>query len=148
MKRLLVCLLLVGVVGCGNRALSEQEAIALLDLTVTETDSAGKAASVFKHSNDDDFRLDPTTALVKLERFSVSGRCLTATHLRPLNELPELKVLSLDGTHVGDAGLVHLKGMTKLKHLQFGLTQVTDAGETELKKALPNCAIYGGGIFR
>ena len=51
--------------------------------------------------------------------------------------------VNLSHTQVTDAGLVHLAGLTNLEVLYLYGTQVTDAGLDELRKALPNCKIYG-----
>ena len=58
-------------------------------------------------------------------------------------KLQQLTTLGLDNTQITDAGLKELAEVHKLKYLVLIKTKVTKEGVAELKKALPNCKIYG-----
>ena len=54
-----------------------------------------------------------------------------------------LKQLILRNTQITDVGLKEVAKLQSLEKLFLERTQITDAGVAELKKALPNCGIYG-----
>ena len=91
MKRLLVCLLLVGVVGCGD--------------PVAELE--GKGARFTKTE-----RGEVVGADFLFTKITDEG-------LVHLKSLPNLQKLIVAGTKITDAGLVHLREIAKLKHLSL-----------------------------
>ena len=58
-------------------------------------------------------------------------------------DLEKVTSLDLEYTQITDAGLKDVTKLQKLGALFLYRTQVTEAGVAELKKALPNLAIYG-----
>lgn len=113
MKRMLVCLLLVGVVGCGE-SLSKQERIVELKklgvhfLVPNEEGEPTQFAAAFNEEIDD-------------------------AKLAYLEDMHHLEHILLQATDVSDAGLVHLKGLTSLKTLWLNETRITDVGLVHLK---------------
>lgn len=80
--------------------------------------------------------------LSNLVSLDLADTQITDSGLVHLAGLTKLTHLSLDSTQVTDAGLAHLTGLTKLEQLDLNNTRVTDAGVSELKRTLPNVAIY------
>jgi hypothetical protein len=68
---------------------------------------------------------------------------LTDRWLVDLRGLKNLQALDLAGRQITDAGLKELAGLKSLQVLFLLDTNVTDAGVEELRKALPNCDIFG-----
>jgi len=169
MKRLLICLLLVGVVGCGKSEQTqeqssgeteqapkqpsketEQKAIAALERidpsARIERDDAGNVVSLrFSIGLGSKFRvtdadLEHLKGLASVKKLSLPYQ-ITDTGLVHLKGLTKLEDLRLFFTKISDAGLEHLKSLTKLEKLDLEVTQVTDAGIAGLQKVLPNCEI-------
>ena len=143
MKRLLVCLLLVGVVGCGEKEQDEVSA-ALNTLgfargqekdgrlfSLTFVCKKGNAEAAFEHIN----------RITSLRELNLTASEITDADLVHVAGLTRIKVLHLWGVKITDAALVHLKGLTTLETLGLVGTQVTDAGVAELQKALSDCLI-------
>ena len=88
----------------------------------------------------DEEKLIADPIVEKAIRFKLVGnveRKLTEADLEKIIEL------SLESTKITDAGLKDVAKLQKLRVLYLKGTQITDAGVAELKKALPNCKIYG-----
>ena len=134
MKRLLGLLLVMGMVGCGqkeNAGNAVDPGIGADEQLVT--DSSGEKSDPSKPNmkvatSTPTETVDPVAALEKL------GAQVTLRNGYVLS-------VNLGGTQFTDAGLVHLKGLTKLEYLSLNKTKVTDAGIAELKQALPICRI-------
>ena len=126
MKRLLVCLLLIGIAGCGGGSSPAQTADAD-PVAALEKDGA-------KIKRNDQGEV----VEVSLELTKITDAGLV--HLKGLTELQSLSMGGY-GSKITDAGLVHLKGLTKLQVLRLAGTKITDAGVAELQQALPNCEI-------
>ena len=58
-------------------------------------------------------------------------------------DLAKVTRLGLWSTKITDEGLKEVVKLQKLDTLRLYGTQITDVGLAELKKALPNCEIYG-----
>jgi internalin A len=121
MKRLLICLLLVGVLGCGKEEHTETEATALFYLQDLGAKFAKAKGSVFS--------------------LSLVDSPVTDADLVHLKALAKLRILRLENVQVTDAGLANLEGLTNLEALLLYNTQVTDQAATNLQKSLPNCRI-------
>ena len=150
MKRLLVCLLLVGVVGCGgadtetevdrppdhDQLLDEDPIVALnLFSSEIEFDDENEITVIrFRNSWITDAGLVHLKGLTKLKVLQLSGtQGITGPGLVHLKGLPNLKELMLNGTRITDAGLVHLKGLTNLETLILANTRVTGSGLVHLR---------------
>jgi len=155
MKKTLVILLLLLVVGCGSdaqKALKENtaaqnantEAINLQDLTNESSGDNEKTLPETDHpaetkSDPIDYghalaRLMDTAEVNRDDNgdiwgmgFWMNGKIRDAD-LVHFKRLPKLKTLGFEKTKVTDAGLVHLMKMTNLRVLYLQDTQVTDAG--------------------
>ena len=132
MKRLLVCLLLVGVVGCGK---SEQVAHQPSGETLQneQQQSEARRQQAEKKEALRQKMLAEQEAIAALREFGgafgtdedgnvgeidLSGTEITDAALVHLKELKKLESLRLNDTKITDAGLVHLKGLTKLGYLK------------------------------
>jgi hypothetical protein len=76
------------------------------------------------------------------------GQCpnITDESLRYLAELTSLTHLDVSNcNNVSDTGMAHLAKLKSLRQLHVGGTKVTRQGGLQLKKALPDCRIYGAG---
>ena len=58
-------------------------------------------------------------------------------------KLQNLRVLKLEFIKITDACLKEVAKLQNLEVLALAFTKITDAGVAELKKALPNCEIFG-----
>ena len=58
-------------------------------------------------------------------------------------DLAKVTYLNFTRTKITDEGLKELVKLQELVELYFFYTKVTKAGAAELKKALPNCRIFG-----
>ena len=67
----------------------------------------------------------------------IEGLSTKTTSLQNLEELDLLR------TKITNKGVTELARLKKLRLLRLSHTQVTKAGVAELKKALPNCFIFG-----
>jgi hypothetical protein len=145
LKTAWVLLLVLGMVGCGEKPTSvvDPEPVAEAAEQSPSGPDVGRDAAIAKIKkmggkvSYDEESPDRTILTVDLR-----GKRVTDAGLEHLKGMTSLKLLLLDGTKVTDAGLEHLKGLTNLKELSLGNTQVTEGGVNELKKALPNCEIY------
>ena len=68
---------------------------------------------------------------------------ITDEGLKGLAKLQNIEKLFLWNTQITDEGLKEVAKLQKLTGLALEGTKVTKAGVAELKKALPNCTIYG-----
>ena len=71
------------------------------------------------------------------------GPKITDAGLKELAKLQQLIILNLGDTKITDVGLKEVAKCNQLTNLDLLGTKVTKAGVTELKKALPNCEIFG-----
>ena len=156
MNRLLVCLLLVGVTGCGKSDRTqkqpsgegEQKAQQQTDgkppsgktEQATKQPPAGteQAARADLGEFGGAYGIDEDG---NVSEINLSGTQITDAALVDLKELKKLESLRLTGTTITDAGLVHLTGLTQLRYLNLSDTQVTNVGVVDLKKALSDCEI-------
>jgi len=161
MKRLILCLLLLGIAGCGPKGQSgrreqggesEQEAIAALEKLHAriQRDADGKVVEVYFYyadiTNDDLRHLKGLTSLESLTLVDVylifdrslpwelelRGR-ITDAGLEHVKKLTSLTTLALRLTKITDAGLVHLMEMKSLTTLDLNGTQITAASLEQLK---------------
>ena len=58
-------------------------------------------------------------------------------------DLKKVTRITLMLTKITDEGLKEVAKLQQLTYLNLAKVKVTDAGVAELKKALPNCDIYG-----
>ena len=118
MKRLLVGLLLIAVVGCGDSSPPQSVSTPPASSSAVEpaTTVATPPTNVAElHAQAPD--VDPIAALEKLSYSRIER-----------NEQGKVVGVELRGPKITDAGLVHLKGLTKLETLFLGCTQITDDG--------------------
>ena len=121
--RLLLALLLIGIVGCGDGPAPQTanaDSVAALEKL---------GAYVIRNEQDD-------VVQIQLQRTGITDALMV--HLK---RLTNLQSLYFRGPKFTNAGLVHLKGLTKLEVLSLFRTKITDAGVADLKTALPNCKI-------
>jgi len=79
-----------------------------------------------------------------IEKLFLSYTQVTDSGIKELIKLHHLKLLFLSGTQITDAGLRDVAKLQKLTWISLlNCSKVTDTGVAELKKALPNCKIYG-----
>ena len=124
MRRLIGCLLVMGVVGCGDDPSPPgDDPVSMLEKWGgwIRRDRQGEVVNVS----------------FALHRRGMAE--VTDEQLVHLKEMTHLRVLTLDNTRITDTGLVHLKGMTELQTLYLGGTRVSSAGLADLKKSLPIC---------
>ena len=81
--------------------------------------------------------------LVKVTKLILTLTQITDAGLKDVAKLEKLKYLDLAFTKTTDEGLREVAKLQKLEVLWLRGTKVTKAGVAELKKALPNCEIYG-----
>ena len=149
MKRLLVCLLLVGVVGCGESNWHATYA-ALKEIGVAPRpigfDEDEKVINLDLH---DEYITDDELVILegmnRLEELYLPNT-ITDTGLVHLSGLTKLEYLHFSryfnrDSGITDEGLVHFKGLINLKVLDLPNTKVTPAGVAELQKVLPDCRI-------
>jgi hypothetical protein len=142
MKRLLVCLLCMGVVGCdgGSSPPNDSQAkaesvIALKKLgAYWELNEQGEVVFVnFMSTQITDAGLVNLKALTGLQTLSIGSDKIIDAGLVHIKELTNLQKLDLSGNKITDAGLVHLEGLTYLLSLELYGTKITDAGLVYLK---------------
>jgi hypothetical protein len=80
--------------------------------------------------------------LTRLQRLRASNTRITDGGLVHLPPLISLQRLNLSHCMITDQGLWHLRGMQHLEELDISYTHVTAQGVRDLRKALPNCAIW------
>jgi hypothetical protein len=81
----------------------------------------------------------------RLESLSLTGTTVTDADLKELAGIKGLRLLIIAETAISNAGLAHLHGVAKLEQLNLaGCSKVTAAGVAALKKALPQCRVFGG----
>ena len=73
---------------------------------------------------------------------------VTKAGLKELRHFQGLSELRLDGLPITDADLTDLECMPNLRFLSLWQSGVTDAGIGRLRKALPECLIVRGFIWR
>jgi len=148
MKRLLVYLLLVGAVGCGE---SEPANETPWDEVRSQAKQSSPSELAEQPSENDQTSQgepsDPVAALKKLgvhflvpneqgepTQFTAAfNEGIDDAKLAYLEDMHHLEHILLQATDVSDAGLVHLKGLTSLKTLWLNKTRVTDVGLVHLK---------------
>jgi len=150
MKRLLGCLLVMGVVGCGSDGTSpahssNADPVAALDHLGAriERNEEGQVVGVqlpLKKAVTDAGLLH-LKGLAQLQTLNLGATAVTDAGLVHLKGLTNLQRIKLNKLPVTDAGLVNLKNLTNLQLLDLYDTQATDAGVADLQKALPNCEI-------
>ena len=149
--RVLLGLLLVAIVGCGDGSSppgggavptpegSQAKAgnvAALKKLgSLIERNEQGEVVEVDFAVVDDftDAGLVHLKGLTSLQTLNLSGS-ITDAGLVHLKGLTGLQLLWLSQTQITDAGLVHLKGLDKLQTLYLNGTSMTDAGVRHLKE--------------
>lgn len=89
-----------------------------------------------------DVALVHLAGLSQLKHLDLRWTQVTDTGLASLNGLPQLATLDLRGTQVTDAGLPELVRLKELRYLYLDGTKTTDVACDDLKKSLPNLAIY------
>jgi Leucine-rich repeat (LRR) protein len=149
MKRLLVCLLLVGVVGCGKseqvaQQLSEDHAQDEQQQCVEQPSGESEQDPIKALQELGVLPLKPSkNELNELHRdadgnvwaLDLYGSHVTDAVLVHLERLPSLSAINLNGCNkITDGGLEHLKGLTKLQELYLTHTQITDAGLADLQE--------------
>ena len=158
MKRLLGCLLVMGVVGCGDASPSPSQAQPYNSAVPSATRDAqaklenGSPAAPRTAADGPDVQAadtDPVAALEKLgavikrddsQIISVEGGDDGRLAELVVSLQGEVIKVTFNGSQITDAGLAHLAGLTKLQSISLP-KQITDAGIAELQKALPNCTI-------
>ena len=153
MKRLLGCLLVVGVVGCGDASSSSRQAQPDNSAVRSATRDAqakvenGSPAAPRTAADGPDVQTadaDPLAALEKLgavikrddpQIISVEGGDDGRLAELVFSLRGEVIKVTFNGSQITDEGLVHLTGMTDLRALDLTLcTNVTDAGLVHLKQ--------------
>lgn len=145
MKRLLGLLLVMGVVGCGQKentrnavdsSLVEDNQLVTASVGGKEDSSNAHAGAATSTPTPD---VDPVATLkslgARIERnvqgevieVYLRGSVVSDAALVHLKGLTNLRTLSLSFSNT-DAGLVHLKGLTNLQGLWLNGTQITDSG--------------------
>ena len=72
----------------------------------------------------------------------MDNTAITDAALSSLSSLENLQYLNLYNTSISDVGLKKLALLKNLKKLFLWQTKVTASGVADLKKSLPNTAIY------
>ena len=90
-----------------------------------------------------DAGLKEVAKLQKLRYLILSSSKVTDVGIKDVAKLQNLIVLHLDNTRITDVGLKEVAKLQKLKTLDLRDTKITKEDVAELKKALPNCNIYG-----
>jgi Leucine-rich repeat (LRR) protein len=133
MKRLLICLLVVDVVGCGHGSSPPNDSQAKARYLVADVSPLKNLGAEIKQNEQGE--------VVEVDLYEISDAGLV--HLKGLTKLQVLNLYSNllreDGTmlspgaQITDAGLVHLKGLANLKWLAIFESEITDAGLVHLK---------------
>lgn len=84
--------------------------------------------------------LEPVKNLEVLDLYKTN---ITDAGLAHLQNHTSLQRIQLWGTQVSDAGLPHLYGLSELDVVELTDTAVTETGMKELRRALPNCHVFG-----
>ena len=90
-----------------------------------------------------DAGLNEVAKLQKLHCLWLKDTKITSKGLKEVAKLQKLRTLNLSETKITDVGLKEVVKLQKLKSLKLNDTEISDEGVAELKKALPNCTIYG-----
>ncbi len=109
-------------------ALSRFPALRRLDLSFTAITDQGIGA---------------LAKMSSLQELYLNDTKLTDASLPHILQFPGLRTLFFSGTNVSDSGLVALESLTNLKHLELRDTRVTEFGLANLRRKLPDCAIFG-----
>lgn len=147
--RVMSCLLLLMVAGCGGPRASATEAAAVAAIEKlggkVEFDSKAPESPVIKvylHGTavtDSDLTVLPK--LTQLQNLFLGKTKISDAGLEHVKGASHLKTLSLNGTAVTDAGLKQLADLKELKTLNVQETKVTAAGVDELRRTLPQVTI-------
>jgi len=155
MKQILVMMVAVVLVGCGekdydypntgvvnpNKPTPERDPVPLVNEKLIADPYVEKAVrkSLKKLTGE-----LTKTDLVKVTILNMDNTQITDEGLKELAKLQQLEELYMYRTQITDAGLKEIAKLQKLESLSVIGTKVTEAGVAELKKALPNCLISGG----
>ena len=110
------------------------------ELTVADLEKVTSLRLPFRQITD--VGLKEVAKLQNLEELYLPTQ-ITDAGLKEVAKLQQLTRLNLDYSKITDEGLKEVAKLQKLRWLYLKGTQITDAGVAELKKALPNCKIYG-----
>jgi len=161
MKRLLVCLLLVGVVGCGQNYLTQapcldcgevisKRAIRCPRCGAPLPDFAAlaelKGRGTFSTRNDEghveylsfdekvyDYDLKHLSGMTELKELLLDSHGLTSEGLPDLKGLTKLERLNIRDNRITDVGFEHLQGLINLRDLRLGNNRITGDGLVHLK---------------
>jgi len=158
MKQILVMMAAMVLVGCGEyreamdkkiaKAKADEEAKASKTPQQTKTKSEKLIAdpivekAVRKSLEKPKGKLTEAD-LEKVIFLNLSDTQITDASLKEVAKLQKLHTLYLNRTQITDEGLKEVVKLQNLLELNLGNTKVTKSGVAELKKALPNCDIYG-----
>ncbi len=162
MKQILVMMAAVVLVGCSNdtrKAAPDPADEKLITDPIVEKAVRKKLEKPTGELNGADFekvtdlKLDRTqitdsglkelTNMRNLTEIGLQDTKITDSGLKELTKLQKLTTLGLSDTKITDEGLKEVAKLQELALLTLRGPQVTKAGVAELKKALPNCRIYG-----
>jgi len=147
MKQILVMMAVVVLVGCKGVENQSNDSHKVVAGTEVLFKNPYIRESVASELNKPYGRFVPTpkfteTEVLKVTSLNLNGDRIIDTDLKELSKLSNLKKLYLIGNPITDAGLKALAGLQNLDELHLAKTEVTSEGVTELRKALPRCAIY------
>ena len=134
MKQILVMMVAVVLVGCGGDSLQLNK-FPEIEKKVREHLEQAKGHNSAEQLTDADFQ--------KVTTLDLSDIQITDAGLKEVAKLQNLTELNLNNTQITDTGLKEVAKLQKLKFLHLNETKITDADVTKLKKALPNCRIFG-----
>ena len=132
MKQILAMMAAVVLVGCSKGTPETSQAVEA-EAQVTPTPSPDPVSQA-----DEKLIADPIVEKAVRESLEKPEGEITEADLEKVTLLH-----SLVGTKFTDAGLKEVAKLQQLRELYLIGTKVTKAGVAELKKALPNCSIYG-----
>ena len=81
--------------------------------------------------------------LTSLQHLNLSQTWIVSADLGVLARLRNLRSLAIRDTVIGDKGIASIAKLTSLKRLWIDRTRITRKGVEELRKALPECEIFG-----
>ena len=81
--------------------------------------------------------------LNSLQHLNLSQTWIVSADLAVLAKLRNLRSLAIRDTVIGDKGIASIAKLTSLKRLWIDRTRITSTGVEELRKALPECEIFG-----
>ena len=145
MKQILVMMAAVGLVGCGGKDLPEPQA---KTPETPKTDVNETTALKVQPKEEAKNPQPPKATSEKLIADPIVEKEIRISLFKPKGELTEADLVKvtdvlLSGIKITDAGLKEVAKLQNLERLLLTGTQITDAGVAELKKALPNCRIFG-----